>query len=220
MSQKKDTSKVGEVVEEAPLKSEIDELKRDMRSAQLMHWVESHRTMLTAVAVAVVAGLAGGDLWLDHVKKERASAASMYQGAIAERDSSKQLTLLNDVAKGYAGTTYAVLAEMQLARVDSEHAASHLQAIIDSSQAMDAWKWQARLDLAQLDLEKGDTAKASAELSATVGPAYEQLRQYLLARAASDDATRKTHLQNALAAESYDADLKKKIERMLGSSAS
>lgn len=220
MNQKKDTSKTAEVIGESHLQAEMDELKRDMRSAQLMNWVETNRTMLTAVAVIIVVGLIAGGLWLDHVKTERASAASMYQSAIAERDKPKQLTLLKGVVKEYSGTTYAVLAEMQLARLDDEHAVAHLQAIIGDSRAMDAWKWQARLDLAEVYLEKGDAAKANSVLGDKVGPAYEQLRQYLLARASSDASARKAHLEQALAAQSYDADLKRKIERMLGGDAS
>ncbi|HXH72325.1 MAG TPA: tetratricopeptide repeat protein, partial [Mariprofundaceae bacterium] len=149
-----------------------------------------------------------------------ASAASMYESAVLEQDKSKQQTLLSDVARDYRGTSYAAMAQMLLARLDTANAEKHLQAIITSSKAMDAWKWQARLDLAELYLENKDAAKAAAVLADPVGPAYEQLRQYLLAKSSSDAAARKDHLQKALDAQSYDADLKQKIERMLADSAS
>jgi len=220
MDQKTDAKKNGEVLEESQLQAGIEELKRDMRSAQLLAWAQKNQKMLTVIVGAVVAGLIAGGLWLEHLKTQRASAASMYETAIIEQDKVKQQTLLSDVARDYRGTSYAVMAQMELARVDTSNAEKHLQAIVASSKAMDAWKWQARLDLAELYLGKKDAAKAAAVLADPVGPAYEQLRQYLLARTATDVAARKDHLDKALAAQSYDADLKQKIEQMLAASAS
>ena len=47
------------------------------------------------------------------------------------------------------------------------------------------------------------------------GSHYEQLRLYLLARAADSDAGRRDYLRQALAAVSHDETLKKAIEREL-----
>jgi len=220
MNQKTDADKNSELLEESQLKAGIEELKRDMRSAQMLAWMEKNRKLLTGVTIAVVAGLIVGGLWLERVKSRSATAAALYQSAIVSQDLTTQKTLLQNVVSDYSGTSYAVLADMQLARVDTANAESHLQAIIGSPAATDAWKWQARLDLAELYLEKRESAKASAVLNEPVGAAYEQLRQYLLAQSSTDEATRKEHLNKALAAQSYDADLKQKIERMLAASAS
>jgi len=220
MNQKTDADKNTELLEESQLQAGIEELKRDMRSAQMLAWMEQNRKLLTGVTIAVVVGLIAGGLWLERVKSRRATAASLYQSAIVSQDPTAQKTLLQNVVSDFSGTSYAALAEMQLARVDSEHAESHLQAIIGSSAAMDAWKWQARMDLAELYLEKNEAAKAAAVLNDPVGEAYEQLRQFLLAQSSTDAATRKEHLNKALAAQSYDEELKQKIERMLAASAS
>ncbi len=204
--------------EGAPLDAEMAELKRDMRSAQLSEWLESNTQSLIAGVIVLVLVLIGGGLWIEHDKTQRASAATVYQQALVEKDADKKLALMQKVASDFSGSSYATMAEMQLAALDDAHAEAHLQAIINASASMQEWVWQARLDLAELKLQAADKAAARAVLEAPVGAQYEQLRQYLLAEASDDSAARQDHLQKALDAPSLDNDLKSKIESMLSGS--
>jgi predicted negative regulator of RcsB-dependent stress response len=202
-------------IDNAPLAEEMADLKRDMRSAQITAWLESNTQTLTAGVIVLILVLAGGGLWIEHNKSLRSSAATVYQQALVEQDGSKKKILMDQVVSEFGGTSYATLAEMQLARLDGENAESHLQAVIDASASMEEWKWQARLDIAEIRLDAGDKAGARAQLEAPVGKEYEQLRQYLLAQASDDASAAKAHLQKALDAPSLDNDLKAKIEEML-----
>jgi len=203
------------IIDNTPLEEEMAELKRDMRSAKITAWLESNTQTLTAGVIAFVLVLAGGALWIEHNKSLRSSAATVYQQALGEQDSAKKKTLMAQVVTEFGSTSYATLAEMQLALLDSEHAEAHLQAVIDSSASMQEWKWQARLDIAEIRIEAGDKAGARAQLDAPVGKEYEQLRHYLMALASDDAAEAQRHLQKALDAPSLDSDLKTKIESML-----
>jgi len=205
---------------EAPLEAEMAELKRDMRSAQLTAWLEANTQSVIAGVIALVLVLIGGGLWLEHSKTERASAATVYQQALGEKDAGNKVALLQKIVSDFSGSSYATMAEMQMASVDGENAEAHLQAVIHASGAMQEWVWQARLDLAELKLQVGDKAAARSVLEAQVGSQYEQLRQYLLAEASDDAAEQQTHLQKALDAPSLDNDLKSKIESMLSGSVS
>ncbi|MDX8408312.1 MAG: tetratricopeptide repeat protein [Mariprofundaceae bacterium] len=205
---------------EAPLDAEMAELKRDMRSAQLTAWLEANTQSLIAGVIALVIVLIGGGLWIEHSKTERASAATVYQQALGEKDADKKVALLKKVVSDFSGSSYATMAEMLMANFDDKHSEAHLQAVIHASNAMQEWVWQARLDLAELKLQAGDKAAARSVLEEQVGKQYEQLRQYLLAEASDDVAEQQMHLQKALDAPSLDNDLKSKIESMLSGSAS
>ncbi len=194
---------------------EIAELKRDMRSAQVTAWLEENTQTLIAGVIAVVLALIAGGLWLEHVKSERASAATLYQQALVEKDAAKKQTLMQKVVSDFSGSTYATMAEMQLAALDDAHAEEHLQAVMHASSAMPEWVWQARLDLAELKLEAGDRAAARTLLQESVGRQYEQLRQYLLAMSSDSEAERADHLHKALDAPSLDSELKDRIESLL-----
>lgn len=203
------------VEEQAGSDVEIAELRRDMRSAQITDWLEKNTQSLIAGVIAVVLVLIGGGLWLEHGKSEREAAATLYQQALVEKDAAKKQTLMQKVVSDFSGSTYATMAEMQLAALDDEHAEAHLEAVIHASATMPEWVWQARLDLAELKLEAGDKAAAKAWLAEPVGKQYEQLRYYLLAMASDDEAERKAHLNKALDAPSLDSELKDKIESLL-----
>jgi len=202
-------------IDNAPLAEEMAELKRDMRSAKISAWLESNTQTLTAGVIVFILVLAGGALWIEHTKSMLSSAATVYQQALVEQDASKKKILMDQVVSEFGGTSYATLAEMQLATLDAKHAESHLQAVINASASMQEWKWQARMDIAEIRLDAGDKAGARAQLEAPVGKEYEQLRQYLLAQASADASEAKVHLQKALDAPSLDNELKTKIEGML-----
>ncbi len=197
-------------------KAEIDELRRDMRSAQVAAWVERNRRPLAmGLGVFVIVLIAIG-YWQEHSRSQSASAATVYEQALQQTNSAQRQALLHKLIEDFPSSSYAAMAEMELAALDDAHAEAHLQALLQHSKSSDIWKWQARLDLAELYIAAGKKDQARAMLEARVGKAYEQLRQYYLALLADDAAQRVEHLQRALDAESHDDQLKTKIERLLG----
>ncbi|MFQ5519709.1 MAG: tetratricopeptide repeat protein, partial [Mariprofundus sp.] len=190
------------IEENAPLQGEMDELKREMRSAQWTHWAQANQKQIIIALVAVVVMLMAGGLWLEQNKSQAASAATLYQQALVEQDADKKQALLHSVVEEFGSSSYGALALMQLARFDQEKAAAHLNALISHGKAMKEWVWQARLDLAAMKITQGDKAAASALLDKMVGKQYQQLRHYLMAEATDDAAAKAEHLQKALDAES------------------
>ncbi len=212
----------GTVVPEgnAPSQGEMDELKRDMRSAQWTHWAQANQKRIIAAVVALVVILIAGGMWQEHMKSQHGAAATLYQQAVNEQNAVKKLSLMQSVISQFGSSSYSALAQMQLARLDQAHAEAHLQALIAHPEAMKEWVWQARLDIAAMKIEQGDKAAAKALLDKTVGAQYQQLRQYLLAMAASDAAAKEKHLQKALDAVSRDDALKSRIEPLMTQKAS
>jgi predicted negative regulator of RcsB-dependent stress response len=215
MSNKK-TAKASIVAENnGPLEAEMDELRREMRSAKWVAWAQDNQQSLLAGVVALVLALVASGLWVEQNRSRNESAATLYQQAQSTQDADKKLTLLENITSDFSGSSYAVLALMQLAAVDKEHAEKHLNAIIEHPEAMTAWVWQARLDLAELKIEQGDQAAAKTLLDEPVGEAYKQLKYYLLAGIATDEKEKQDYLHKAQDAASYDEDLKRRIEALL-----
>ncbi len=204
----------------APSQGEMDELKRDMRSAQWTHWAQANQNNIIAAVIAVVVILIAGGMWQEHNKSQHGAAATLYQQAMNEHDASKQQALMQSVITQFGSSSYSALAQMQLAHLDKPHAEAHLQALIEHPEAMKEWVWQARLDMAAIKLEQGDKAAARALLQKTVGDQYQQLRHYLMAMAADDAAEKETQLQKALDAISQDDVLKSRIETLISQQAS
>ncbi|RLL55922.1 hypothetical protein D8Y20_00295 [Mariprofundus sp. EBB-1] len=201
--------------ENGPLKEEMDELKREMRSAKWSDWAESHKNeMIGAVAALVIVLMLSG-MWIERQRAQSETAATLYQQAINATDNSEKKALLESVIKQFTSNSYAALASMQLARVDSANAEKHLQRLLQHGKVMEEWAWQARLDLAEIKIANGDKAAAKALLEQVVGKQYQQLRYYLLATLTEDAAEKITLLQKALDAVSNDAVLKQKIETLL-----
>ncbi|MDQ6951086.1 MAG: tetratricopeptide repeat protein [Mariprofundales bacterium] len=194
--------------------AELDDLKRDMRSAQLVEWIVTNKQTLAAVVAVVVIALLASSLWVARSKAQREAAATIYYQATAVSDPLKRKALLETVVHDYSRTGYAPLSLFQLVSLDSDKAPEYLKELLDSSAPREL-KWQARLDLAEHLIASGNQAKAEAYLKADVGQEYAQLRWYLRAQIATDDAGRREALQKALDASSNDADLKKRIQRTL-----
>ncbi len=201
--------------ENAPLKEEMDELKREMRSAKWSDWVQSHQKEITGAVAGLVIVLMLSGLWIERERSQSETAATLYQQAINTTDNAEKKALLESVLKQFTSNSYAALASMQLARVDQANAEKHLQRLLQHGKVMEEWAWQARLDLAEIKIAKGDKAAAKVLLEKIVGKQYQQLRYYLLSTLADDAAEKTTLLQKALDAESNDAVLKQKIETLL-----
>jgi len=200
--------------DEIPVKdSDMEELKREMRSAQWTNWVEANQKLLMGAAAAVLVALLAAGFWIEQDRALSATAATVYQQAVGESDMSKKQALLQSVSRDFSGSSYGALALMQLAGADAANAEVHLQALIAHDKAMDEWVWQARIDLAEIKIAAGDSAAAQQLLDQQVGAQYQQIRYYLLAQVATDETAKQAYLQKALDAPSAnDAALVEKIE--------
>ncbi|MDX8391318.1 MAG: tetratricopeptide repeat protein [Mariprofundaceae bacterium] len=194
---------------------DMDELKRDMRSAHLNAWAKENQQKLIAAAVAVLVVLISISFWKEHRDTQRASAATLYHQALNAAQDADKLSLLQSVVNDYDSTAYAALAHLLLAKVDSTHAAEHLLALLNRSDIDAGIRAQARMDLARLHLAAGDKAATRSLLGDHGAADYEQLRHYLLSQAAADDAERIEHLRKARDAGSHDTELAQRIEQQL-----
>jgi len=194
---------------------EMDELRRDMRTARLTVWAQENQRKIIAAVAALLILIVGVSVWKEHIATQRASAAALYHQAMNTAETQAKRSLLEKVVKDYKATAYSGLARLLLSRVDSDHAVRHLTALVSHSGLDQELDWQARLDLAQEYLSRHDKARARDALSTPVGKDYEQLRYYLLAEASESDADRITHLRKALEAVSHDAVLKRRIKQRL-----
>lgn len=211
MTQKEQTP-VEKNMDDGHLHAEMAELKQDMRSAQVTHWMQKNQQLLMAVAAAIVMIMFAFGLWSEHQKTEKESAAMMYYQGVGVQDAAQKQALLEQVIRDYADTAYAVLAHLRLASITSPE--MHLQAIIDHQGATPELRWQARLDLAEYQIEQGKQEAAKALLQEHTGNQFEQLRYALLAKLSSGDE-RKGYLQKALDSISNDGVLKESLEAQL-----
>jgi len=197
--------------------AEINELKRDMRSAKVTDWFEKNQQQLIAGAVIVLVLMAGTGLWSEKQKTYKESAAMMYFQALSVVDNSQRQALLEAVVKDYTNTGYAVLAHVRLAPLaDTE---KHLRAVIENDDATPEFRWQARLDLAEFFIAQDKIDESKVLLQKSVGEQFQQLRYALLAETSTGN-TQKEYLQKALNASSNDAVLKADIETKLAQAGS
>lgn len=194
---------------------DMDELKRDMRSAHLTAWAQENQQKIIAAVVALLLLIVGASLWKEHIATERASAATLYHQALNTSDTESKRALLQTLVKDYANNAYGGMAQMLLAKEDAEHADQHLIALLANSTVDKEMRWQVQLDLANVWLQKGDKVKAKEVLAKPVGRNYEQVRHYLMAEASENDTDRISHLEQSLTSVSHDKDLEKTIRKRL-----
>jgi predicted negative regulator of RcsB-dependent stress response len=193
--------------------AEMEELKRDMHTAQLADWAQNNRQMLMAGVVAALMALVGTSLWIEHGKSQKNSAATLYHQALVSSNDDDKRAMLELVVKDYGDTGYGSLAHLYLAKLGDRE--MHLKTLIYGGNSTAELAWQARLDLAEWYLSTARVDEAKGLLSEPVGKQYEQLRHYLMAEATSDTAEKVMHLKKALDANSNDAFLKSRIEGMI-----
>jgi len=199
---------------DAAFSVEMDDLKRDVQSAQLQAWLRKHQQSLTVAIVLILLALTAGSLWSEHLHSQKEAAASLYFQGLNQTEAAKKQAVLSDVAKDYGDTAYAVLARLQLAAL-AENPENDYRNIMNDESLAKSFRWQARLDLAEYYINNGKTAEANTLLTERTGKQYEQLRLYLLAQVSEGDA-KQQYLRQALEAESNDSLLKEKIESALG----
>jgi len=199
---------------EVEIAAEMQDLKRDMRSAKLVDWLQKNQQQLLAGAVVIVLALAAGGLWAEKQKTYKQSAAIVYYQALAVSDDKQRQALLETIVSDYPDTAYATLAHTRLATLGDREV--HLRAVMTNDDAMPELKWQARLDLAEWFIESGKLDEAKSLLVEKTGKQFEELRFYLLAQTLT--GSEKTDaLQKALDAVSNDSILKAEIEAQLAS---
>ncbi len=202
---------------DAVLGEEMEELKRDMRSAKITNWFEKNQQQLIAGVVIVLLVMAAAGLWSEKQKAYKESAAMMYFQALSVADNSQRQALLESVVKDYADTGYAILAHVRLAPLaDTE---KNLLAVIENDDATPEIRWQARLDLAEFYITHNKIDESRSLLQESVGEQYQQLRYALLAKISSGNS-KKEYLQKALDATSNDAVLKSDLEAKLAQAGS
>lgn len=199
------------------LGAEMEELKRDMRSAKITNWLERNQQQLIAGAVIVLLAMAGAGLWSEKQKSYKESAAMMYFQALSVADDSQRQALLEAVVKDYADTGYGILAHVRLAPLaDTE---GNLRAVIENDDATPEFRWQARLDLAEFFIAQNKVDESNALLQEPVGEQFQQLRYALLAEI-STGKTQEEYLQKSFDAPANDAVLKADIEAKLAKAGS
>ncbi len=212
VTQNKNNQPEEPIQDDAALGEDVEELKRDMRSAKIVDWVQKNKQQLIAATVVLVVIMVGTAFWMEKQKATKASAAMVYFQALSAKDDAQRKALLETIIQDYADTGYSILAHIRLAPLaDTE---KNLRAVMNDSSATPEFQWQARLDLAEYLIQHQKLNDAKGLLNDPVGKQYEQLRFYLLSKTVSGDVKIK-YLQKALDAISNDNVLKTNIEAQL-----
>lgn len=187
---------------------EMAELKKDMKSAKTVDWIQNNQQMLMVAVVLVLIAMFAGGLWSEQQKTKKEAAAMLYYQGISLQDKDKQKVLLEQVKQDYADTAYASLASMRLASfVDIER---NLRELMANKEIKPELRWQASLDLAEYLIQQDKKDAAKLVLKNHVGLEYEQLRYALLASVSEAEA-KKDALKKSLDALSHDDVLKEKV---------
>lgn len=171
-------------------------------------WKQNGTSAMAGVAIGV-ALLFGYRYWIQHQEQQRVEASMLYEQLLATRaqEPADAIAKANMLMKEYAGTPYAGMAGLTLARIQYDRG--------DRAAARSALQWTlanargpavhaARLRLARLQLEAGETEAVRAQLGVKdmggFDAEYQELRGDLLraqgqpndARAAYREAIRRT----------------------------
>jgi len=188
------------------------ELKKDMKSAKLVDWLQKNQQLLWGAVLLLVIGMFAAGLWSEQQKNKQKAAAMMYYQSIALQNKVEQQAMLEQLMRDYGNTGYATLASLRLSVMKDKE--KYLRALMVNKKIMPEIRWQATLDLADDFIEHGKKDAAKKLLATHVDASYEQLRYALLASISTGDA-KKSALQKALAAPSHDDILKARLKAEL-----
>ena len=194
---------------------EVQELERDMRSAKITAWIEDNQRALIYAAAGVLILIFGGVMWQEQQQSHRVAAASFYHQALDTADPGQKRALFYQVVQDFHGTSYAPFSLLQLSAIEPDMADKHLETLLDHPMLTPELMYQGSIDLAEIYIRKGEKDKARALVEKDMGEDYEQLRRYLLAQLAENDAEKANQYRMALDAESHDENLKATIQRLL-----
>lgn len=196
---------------------EMEELKRDVQSAQIAAFLHKYQQHLTIAAVLILLAATGASLWTENQHSQKEAAASLYYQALSQQDSEKKIAALSDVSKDYGSTAYALLSRLQLAALSEEPEEAYRN-LIDDQNFPQVFRWQAQLDLAEYFVDHSRVDEARPLLETRTGKQFEQLRYFLLSQI-STGSEQQDYLRKALDAKSNDQLLKEKIESLLAKAA-
>ncbi len=149
----------------------FDEVEEDLRAERAERLLKKYAGVLIALAVAVVAAVAGWQFWSRHQRQQDASAASQF---VAAQDSDKALPVLDQLAaSGPEG--YRTLARLRAATLkanagDLQGAESLWNAVASDSGADPLLRDFASLMATGRDLDHGDPAQLEARLKPLAEP--------------------------------------------------
>ena len=159
-----------------------DYLSEEEQLERLKTWWQSNGTGLLAGLALAVAGLVGWR-WYDHSTTEaRHVASDLYESFLAAEGDGR-MALAEQLDEALEGTAYQAFALLHRAReaVETdgiEAAAAYLQRVIDAD-SPGSLKDLARIRLARLHQQGGDSAAALAVLAGVRGSGYRGLAQEL-----------------------------------------
>lgn len=173
-------------------------------------WWKSNGKAVVAGLVLGLAILAGGKLWMNHQRSVSTAASGEYSELMAALNQGKNDQVLQHgaiIVDQYAGTSYAALASLAMAKVEFDQgsldaAKNHLQWVIDHARQQDL-KHVARLRIAKVLTAQGKDDDALALLNSvdpgTFKPAYRELEGDIYVKQGKKDLARSAY-ESALAA--------------------
>jgi hypothetical protein len=150
----------------------FDEVEEDLRAERAEKLLKKYAGLLIALAVAIVAGAAGWQLWTRYQQRQDAAAASVF---VAAQEGSNPLPALDQLAaSGPEG--YKTLARLRAATLkadagDLRGAESLWNAVASDSGADPLLRDFASLMATGRELDHGDPAQLEARLKPLADPA-------------------------------------------------
>ena len=159
-----------------------DYLSEEEQLERLKSWWRSNGTSLLTGLVLAVAGLAGWRWYDQSATESRQAASDLYESFLAAEGDGRT-ALAEQLDQSLEGSAYQAFTLLHRAReaVEAdgvEAAAAYLQRVIDVD-SPDSLKDLARLRLARLHQQGGDSALALAVLTGVRGSGYRGLAQEL-----------------------------------------
>lgn len=146
----------------------------DQQVEDLKKWWAKNGKSTMIMLVLGLGAVLGGRGWVDYRDNQRAAAAAMYQSMIVSMQSKQLDAALEQgqrILSQYADTPYATLAALASAKIkhdknDVAAARTDLQWVIDHG-VPEQMVYIARLRMAKLQLDAGETQQALATLGTT-----------------------------------------------------
>ena len=165
----------------------MDNYRTDDETAEVIKkwWRENGRAVITGVVIGL-AVIVGVRYWVQYNKVQSQNASILYSQVIKAMATNSVDTVLSKgqtLLKDYAGTAYAPMAAMAMAKIETDagkndRAKDHLKWVV--ANASDGLQHAARLRLARLLLNDDKLQEAADLLAGIKAPgynaAYEELR--------------------------------------------
>jgi len=184
----------------------VYDLEEQEQLDELKAWWAQWGNLITGLVVAVAVASLGWQGWKWYQRKESANAGALYavvQNAASKHDAAGVREATGEILEKYSGSAYASLSAMISAKVqaeagDRENAALALEWVMKHA-ALPVERDIARLRLAAVKLDAGDTAAAEALLAEAPAESltvrYQDLRGDVLAAAGKPQAAREAYDQ-------------------------